>query len=348
MSTTKKNKFGLPRDIPDAVKREVRRRSKFGCVICRAGVCDTEHFDPDFADAKSHDPDGMCCLCTSCHRKVFSKHFSKAYVRKKYHEVDAADPADVPAPFDYLDFHDGKAELCIGGINYDPGVTSIVKYHGTDVFSVSPAAPGEAAGINAVFADDQGKETLRIENNVWRGALDAWDIEVEGPRIKVRKKKGAFSLRLRLEPPGRVVIEQLDMRYRDTHILASEASYAVGRYRNLQSNDIVWFHANMVHMRAPLVDAAAVEFLTDYEAEWRDAQWKSRGGQHLETKDGGVVFRTGLGVAWKPLGIIIGANCLEFGVGEVAGGGPRPLAKVRRAVFSDPERLAPFIGKGVW
>ena len=58
------NKHGLSRYIPEAIKREVRQRCGFGCVICGFGFYDYEHFDPDFADAKFHDPNGMTLLCS--------------------------------------------------------------------------------------------------------------------------------------------------------------------------------------------------------------------------------------------------------------------------------------------
>jgi len=336
------NKYGLPRDIPDPIKRQIRQRSKFGCVICRAGIYDYEHIDPEYGDAKSHDPDSICCLCTACHAKVTRGHFSKDYVRKKYKEVERSDKLDVPLPFEGLDFHDGKAELKIGGISYDPGVTSVVTYHGNAIFSICPSSGSDTAGINAVFLDDEGDQTLRISDNIWYGAVHAWDTEVVGRRIKVRKKKGALALVLRLEPPSKIVIEKLDMRVADAHILASERSYAVGRYIN--NSKVSWFHANMVHMGAPVPGASAIEFLTYFEAEWRDQKWNGR-GKRLATEDGMIVMQTGLGVANKPMGVIVGANCLKFGMASLACG-LRELKAMRRVVFRQPDRVAEFIGKG--
>jgi hypothetical protein len=335
------NKHGLSREIPASVKREIRQRSKFGCVICRAGVYDYEHIDPEYKDAVKHDADDMCCLCSACHVKVTRRHFSKDYVRKKYREIDGASIESVPPPFDFLDFHDGKAELLVGGISYDPGVTSVVRYHGQDIISVSPTVGSETAGINAVFRDDTGKRTLSIEDNQWQGAVEAWDTEVVGQRIKVRKKKGAFALVLRLEPPGRIVIERLNMRIHDAHILVSEETYAIGRY--VDTKNIYWFHARMHHMSAPLKGASAIELLTYGEAAWRDKLWVGR-GKRMATADNLIVMQTGFGVGHKPLGIIVGANCLKFRTGSFAAGGPRPLAKMRKMVFNQPDLVAAYIG----
>ncbi len=63
------NKYGLKRSIPAEVKREVRKRCGFGCVICGNGIDDYEHVDPPFKDAKEHDPNGIALLCPNCHAK---------------------------------------------------------------------------------------------------------------------------------------------------------------------------------------------------------------------------------------------------------------------------------------
>ena len=60
-----KNDHGLSRHIPEDVKREVRQRSRFGCVIpgCRRAFYEYEHIEPEFKDAKSHDPAAICLVC---------------------------------------------------------------------------------------------------------------------------------------------------------------------------------------------------------------------------------------------------------------------------------------------
>jgi hypothetical protein len=337
------NIHGLTRKIPEEVKREVRKRSKFGCVICRAGLYDYEHIDPEYVDAKVHDPDHICCLCSSCHDRVTRHHFSKGYVRKRYSEIESADSLTVKAPFGFLEFHDGKAEIKIGGITYDPGVKSIVRYHGKDIFAISPATDYAEAGINAVFLDDEGNETLKIVNNEWQGVLDAWDIEIIGPKISVRKKKGTFALVIRLEAPSRIVIEYLDMRIRDAHILVSDSSYAVGRY--LSEREIIWFHAYMLQISAPLEESCAIEFMTPFEAEWRDQKWIGK-GPRWATQDNQFVTQSGLGVACKRMGVVVGANCLKFSPSQFAFGGPRPLKLMKRAVFKRPDQVAAYIACG--
>jgi hypothetical protein len=81
MGASGKNRFGLSRDIPRGIKREVRRRSGFGCVICGCAIFEYEHVDPPFSEAKQHDPSGITLLCGQCHSYVTRGVWSKDKVQ---------------------------------------------------------------------------------------------------------------------------------------------------------------------------------------------------------------------------------------------------------------------------
>src|SRR3569832_302716 len=84
--SVQKNKFGLARSIPDPVKREIRKRSGFGCVICGLILYDYEHFDPPYEEATRHDPNGICLLCPNHHRRAGRPALSKEEVGRAYAE----------------------------------------------------------------------------------------------------------------------------------------------------------------------------------------------------------------------------------------------------------------------
>ena len=60
------NKYGLSRNIDERTKQVVRQRDGFGCVHCGRGFYTYEHFNPPFAEAKIHDPNGIALLCGQC------------------------------------------------------------------------------------------------------------------------------------------------------------------------------------------------------------------------------------------------------------------------------------------
>jgi len=74
---TERNKFGLARYIPEETKRQLRQEASFGCACCGIGIACYEHIEPEFNEAKEHDPQCMAYLCGNCHDKVTRGIWSK-------------------------------------------------------------------------------------------------------------------------------------------------------------------------------------------------------------------------------------------------------------------------------
>lgn len=339
---TEINKHGLSRYIPADVRREVRQRSKFGCVICRRGFYQYEHIDPPFDDAMVHNPDHICCLCGACHDSVTRGHLSKDAVKTAYRTVQDLPLVKVGPPIGPLDFHDGNAELLIGGLLYSPAVQTVLRYHGSDIIRVLPGErDGEPGRISAIFTDDGGTEVLRLEENEWVGSLNTWDIEIVGRRITARREQGSITLQLRLDPPGRIVVERLDMRIRDSHVLVTEQTYAVGRY--ITDESVHWVYA-YVHIRRSSPLGVAIEFTDPAMLEEREARFRGT-GQELATNDRKVVMNSNAGVLIKPLGIAIASLCGSFDLAELAVGNQN-ISDMRRVILSHPEQIGRFISTG--
>ena len=189
-----RNKHGLSRHIPADVTRDIRKRSKFGCVICRSGFYEYEHIDPAFVDAREHDSSKICCLCPSCHSMVTLGQKSKASVASAYAAVQSGTIEEVGNPKGPLDFYGGHAELRIGGLSYSPTVRTVFRYHGSDVIHVEPGEGSLPGRISAIFTDDTGEPTLVLNENVWEGSTANWDIKVIGKKISVKTEAGRVAL----------------------------------------------------------------------------------------------------------------------------------------------------------
>lgn len=337
-----KNKHGLSRHIPSAIKVEVRQRSKFGCVLCRAGLYEYEHIDPPFENATQHDPARICCLCSSCHSAVTRGQRSKASVAAAYEDIQVKTIEEAGRPVGPLDFYGGNAELRIGGLCYSPLVQTVLRHNGLDVIKVTPGHGVMPGSISALFTDEHGCPVLRLVDNAWEGSTENWDIEVVGSRIAVRNRDGILSLKLRLEPPGVIVIEHLDMRFRDCHLMVSESAYAAGRY--LSNGTIAWVFAQLQITRTTLA-AAAIEFTSKDVLIARLMAIGSR-DQQLATADGKIVSSSGVGCLWVPLGISIASLCGGFNEYGFSGG-VRPIDGVRRMVLRGPRALSYYLGTGV-
>jgi len=204
------NKYGVARAIPADVKREVRRRCGFGCVRCGLGFYDYEHFAPDFKDATTHDPAGITLLCMQCNQKR-----ARGLLAAETVAQADADPICLQQGFarEEWGFGQNPIQVTFGGVTFTD-VTTLIEVNGSPILSVRPPEEGSAFyRLSGIFTDRTGKTTLGIEDNEWSVGVDNWDIECVGPRITVRSGPGDISLVLRSEPPRRLVIEKLNMRY---------------------------------------------------------------------------------------------------------------------------------------
>jgi len=204
------NKNGLGRAISAEVKREVRQRCGFGCVRCGLGFYDYEHFAPDFKDAVVHDPAGITLLCMQCNQKRARGLLSAETVAQAN-----ASPRCLQEGFtrEEWGFGNDPIEVAFGAVTFT-AVTNLIEVNGQSILSLLPPEEGSAFyRLSGVFTDSTGKATLKIVDNEWSAGIENWDIECVGPRITVRSGPRDIALILKSEPPHRLVIEKLHMRY---------------------------------------------------------------------------------------------------------------------------------------
>jgi hypothetical protein len=255
-------------------------------------------------------------------------------------EIRSAPASSVEAVWGQLDPHDKHAELRIGGLRAPPSLRSIIRYYGHDLIASRPGGNGALASLDAVFQDDAGHEVLSIRDNVWQGNLDQWSIHVQRNRISVHSRRNHVALALRLEPPGAIAVDYMDMRIEDAHIIATKESCAVGRY--IDAEGLCWVVADLeVSAFAP--DAAAIEF-----ADQDDLEQRVRENSHsigLSAQDGLVHMIAGAGVVVPKLGISLASRSLRTKVRGLAIG-CRPLGEVRRILRNCPIQITRYIATG--
>jgi hypothetical protein len=217
---SERNRHGLSRYIPAPVSLEVRQRCGFGCVICGLAWYDYEHFDPDFKDATEHRADGITLLCMQCHAKRSRGVLSVESVREANKRPRCLQQGFASETFN---FAQTPIEVAFAGVTFTD-VAKLIVINNYSILSVRPAeaflGPYRLSGI---FADDTGATTLKIEDNVWSVGADSWDIDCEGPRIKIRNGPGDIALVLKAEPPTRLVVERLNMQF-NGHFLRGDAN----------------------------------------------------------------------------------------------------------------------------
>jgi hypothetical protein len=126
--------------------------------------------------------------------------------------------------------------------NFDPGpliikvaactftnVETLIKINDYPILSINPPADrGQPFLLSGSFSDSTGETTLTIADNVWSVGADGWDVEIEGPRITVRRGLGDIALIVRTEPPHNLVIERIDMALDGMHLKGDESEVLFG------------------------------------------------------------------------------------------------------------------------
>ena len=205
---SKVNKHGCPRAIPADVKREVRRRAGFGCVVCGSAFAQYHHFDPKFEDARSHDPNGIVYLCPTHHEEADEGRLSVESVRHF-----ASNPAALQLGFSFgvFDMRCERPVLHVGkltGIN----CRNFFRIDGRPILWINP--PETTGGpflLNADLVDSKGTPILKIVDNEWEAYVGKFDVVTVGKRISIYEKKRGIDLVIRTEPPENFYIDRIDM-----------------------------------------------------------------------------------------------------------------------------------------
>ncbi len=226
----KVNKYNLSREIPDPIKRSIRQRCGFGCVICGNAIYQYEHFNPEYNEATQHSPEGITLLCGGCHDRKTRGLLSVQTIIEANKNPKTLAHGFSWGPFDIGITH---PEIVMGIVTMTE--TDIpLRVFGDNLFVISsPLLPGEIFKISANLKNSQGETILCILENEWQTSSDNWDCTVEGTRITIRSESRSIDLVLRVEPPNKIIIERLHMEHLGCTISCSE-----GKPLNIKSTNI--------------------------------------------------------------------------------------------------------------
>jgi hypothetical protein len=215
------NRYGLSRPIPPDVRRQVRRNSKQGCVLCRQLVCDYHHFAPAFVDAREHDPDGICLLCTAHHGEVTRGRLLNPQVAAAYERIRNDDTVRPP-------YHQAlitgtlKLELGDATFDYMPNGACVLRYDDEEVITViyrsDEVFGGAYPSISGTIRNANAEPVLVLEDNTIVLSTYELDATMVGPRLTLRDRRSAIVLELTLLPPNGLRIDRLTMRHREIEL----------------------------------------------------------------------------------------------------------------------------------
>lgn len=219
-----KNKYGLSRDIGDPIKREIRQRSGFGCVICGSCMIDYEHVDPEFANARSHDPNKITLLCPMCHGKVTRNLISKSRVK-----LAMENPKCKQQGFSFEEFDPAMTHPFVKFAGVTLKNCNIpIEVNGLPLFLIEPPEEsGAPYRLSATFCDQSGFPSLLIRRNEWRTSSSQWDVTLINGRITIRSGHRKISLQMLFVPAEGIIVEKVDMKLLNYHFLGNQETLTI-------------------------------------------------------------------------------------------------------------------------
>lgn len=212
------NAHGLQRTIPEAVRREIRQRCRFGCVVCGSIPYEYHHFDPPFTEAREHLPSGITLLCPTHHANVTRGLWSNVVVAGK----DKAPFNKAGAPHFHLECRDPFA-TCFGSFLF-AGSGPRITIEGTEILRVD-LDKEEGLLLSLQLYDSEGHLTAAISRNHLQVLDPQWDLRMVGNVLQVRRAPGNLALELAFHPPNGLGVRSLRMVHKGWTIDTSASGF---------------------------------------------------------------------------------------------------------------------------
>ena len=148
--------MNIARDIPAAIRRQLRVESAFGCANCGNPLLEYHHIAP-WSVVQQHDPAEMIALCPNCHTTLGKLPRERCYKLKN-------DPYNVR--HGYVKgrvYTDNSGEVEEFGGNYAPRARCFVRFLGHPMLSVS--YQNGIAELSMTVLDSSCAPILVIEKN---------------------------------------------------------------------------------------------------------------------------------------------------------------------------------------
>jgi trigger factor len=172
--------------IPEQIKREVRQRCGFGCVVCGLPFYDYDHMD-EYSVVRSHEPANITLLCPQHHDEKTRRLLSLNTV-KNANAAPFNRQAEFTAPHVLRNKAD-KAVIHVGSNVFacDFARTAsfvVARLSGRDLLTVHKEDGFLLIDLVLFGKDDQ--EILRIDKGARQVAVGNWDVESVGRRLTIR------------------------------------------------------------------------------------------------------------------------------------------------------------------
>jgi hypothetical protein len=189
--------------IPEPMKRAVRQKCKFGCVVCGSPVFEYDHLE-EFSVVGEHTENNLILLCPNHHRDKTSGRLPRAEL-ERHSERPFNGVRSHTAPYSRLFIAGQTISFEIGGNTYvssisDGGSYNAIEFDGTTV--VGFKRDGESVLLDINLTDESGNSILLVKDGELQISTGVWDFEYVGPVIKIRSAARHIELMITIQASG--------------------------------------------------------------------------------------------------------------------------------------------------
>lgn len=191
--------------ISEEIKRNVRKRCGFGCVICGNPVVDYDHIE-EYHIVKEHKEENITLLCTQHHREKTAGRLPKDFVIKANN--NPYNLKETETGQNKLYYYGNEATIIIGSMNFytkDFGNGSIliplIIYKKIPIHFI---LKDNELLLNVKLRDKNDDIILLIENNELKVSIGIWDFEYFGTTLLLREKKRNILIEVEFIAPDKI------------------------------------------------------------------------------------------------------------------------------------------------
>lgn len=197
------------RNIPEPIKREVRQRCGFGCVICGFPIYEYEHME-EWAIVKRHVADEITLLCDQHHKEKTAKLLPKEKVFEANNNPYNLQNG-VSKPYN-MHYYGNNAEVEYGNNKFS------LQYNNSDrQIQMVPLMIDNIPLIyitlleghyllNLILFDKYNKPILQIKDNQLFYMVDTWDIKMVGSTLTINQASRDILIQISFQPPSKIII----------------------------------------------------------------------------------------------------------------------------------------------
>lgn len=182
----------ISRKIPNQLKREVRKKSYYGCVHCGNPLIQYHHVIP-FSEVHEHKLENLTCLCPTCHMNFHNGVMSK---RELYNDIQTPCNKDKSVLSESFSLGNPSQSYMILGTNKFINTSTILRVNGKNVIWYNLDEQGNLL-LNVIFFNNKGDIVGIIEDNCWSTPINEniWDIDYSAGILKVKSTSNSIDFK---------------------------------------------------------------------------------------------------------------------------------------------------------